>query len=305
MQVKIDFRHLRYFIAIAEEESFVGASLKLNIAQPALSRQIKALEDDLRVDLLIRNSKGVALTNAGAIFLAEAKKIIDNLDTMILKTRRSAEESLSQNIVGACNDAISMKEISQHMNAFTQNRTNVEYRLLMRSKSEALRMVTDGTIDFYLGPETKNVNETLEAQDFLEEEGVIVHPTTSPDKNHELRWIIVPDLFEDHEKVLEKEFGPRTTFKGIPLIADDWACALSLVASGQGISVVPKSWAALNFDQVAVKPTERISHRFKYQIYFSNINESADFGALTRWLKKSQVTKAEAQTLDPRSRSLI
>ncbi|MDB6072997.1 MAG: LysR family transcriptional regulator [Verrucomicrobiaceae bacterium] len=72
----MELRHLRYFMAVAEGLSFRGAADKLRVAQPALSAQIKSLEDELGVKLLERTTRSVSLTNAGRVLLEEARTVL-------------------------------------------------------------------------------------------------------------------------------------------------------------------------------------------------------------------------------------
>ena len=71
----MELRHLRYYIAVAEALNFTKAAARLRVAQPALSRQMQSLEDEIGVELLKRSPRGVTLTPEGKLFLDEARKL--------------------------------------------------------------------------------------------------------------------------------------------------------------------------------------------------------------------------------------
>jgi DNA-binding transcriptional LysR family regulator len=85
----MELRHLRYFVAVAEERSFVRAARRLRLTQPALSRQIRDLEGELGVTLFHRLPRGVQLTPAGEAFLAEARNTIQDAARAIASARRA------------------------------------------------------------------------------------------------------------------------------------------------------------------------------------------------------------------------
>ena len=86
----MELRHLRYFIAVAEERHMTRAAERLGIQQPPLSMQIRALEQELDVQLFRRQPRGVELTDAGVAFLDRARVILDQVDRALATTRRTA-----------------------------------------------------------------------------------------------------------------------------------------------------------------------------------------------------------------------
>jgi DNA-binding transcriptional LysR family regulator len=86
----MELRHLRYFVAVAEMENVSRAAQRLHVSQPALSRQIRDLEDDLGFMLLERGPKSVRLTSAGRVFLREAKAVLARADEAVEKGRAEA-----------------------------------------------------------------------------------------------------------------------------------------------------------------------------------------------------------------------
>src|SRR5271168_756869 len=88
----MELRHLRYFVAVAEEGSLtLAAERRLHTAQPSLSRQIRDLEYEVGVQLLVRSAKGVELTDAGRVFLDHARLTLAQAEATLVAARRAAK----------------------------------------------------------------------------------------------------------------------------------------------------------------------------------------------------------------------
>lgn len=86
----MDLRHLRYFIAVAEESHITRAAERLGMQQPPLSQQIKAIEQELEAQLFLRKPRGVELTEAGGALLEDARGILAHLERALETARRTA-----------------------------------------------------------------------------------------------------------------------------------------------------------------------------------------------------------------------
>jgi len=101
----MELRHLRTFVTLAEELHFGAAAARLNVAQPALSQQIKRLEKELGVQLLARTSRRVALTAEGAMLVAWARRTLNDADSLKRIARRAAEGEVGVLRIGAVSPA--------------------------------------------------------------------------------------------------------------------------------------------------------------------------------------------------------
>src|SRR5438045_9389546 len=97
----VELRHLRYFVAVAEAENVLrAATQKLHVSQPAVSRQIRDLEDELGVQLFERTGKAVSLTDAGRVFLREARAVLERTDEAVKNVRDFAHAGEAELHVG-------------------------------------------------------------------------------------------------------------------------------------------------------------------------------------------------------------
>jgi DNA-binding transcriptional LysR family regulator len=125
---RVELRHLRYFVAVAEAGSVVNAAKALNIAQPALSRQIMDLERLVGVTLFERLPHGVRLTRAGRTFLEEARKALDAAGRAVARARDGAEVSHDRLRVGYAELLAHWRLLADAMHRFRMTHPIVEIR---------------------------------------------------------------------------------------------------------------------------------------------------------------------------------
>src|SRR5215217_6751400 len=121
----MELRHLRYFIAVAEALNFRRAAEQLRVAQPALSKQIRDLEDELGARLLDRNTAGVRLTDAGAVLLNEARQILLAAQQAAIAVRDAAQGRRGRIVIGNIG-AMSAAILPSNLTAFRERYPDVD-----------------------------------------------------------------------------------------------------------------------------------------------------------------------------------
>ena len=103
----MELRHLRYFLAVGEEQHFRRAAQRLRVAQPALSRQIQMLEEELGFKLFKRLPRGVKITDAGKLFLDDARRILQEVNDSIGRAKEAHHSSGRRALPeGRCGDRL-------------------------------------------------------------------------------------------------------------------------------------------------------------------------------------------------------
>jgi DNA-binding transcriptional LysR family regulator len=142
----VELRHLRYFLAVGEALNFTKAAARLRVAQPALSRQIQDLEDEIGVDLLRRSPRGVTLTAEGKLFLEETRELLKRVDESVEKTRALARGEYGELHIGYI--PIPTAEIlPRALEAFRKAVPHVKLVLHDLSTDELIAGLRDGTLE--------------------------------------------------------------------------------------------------------------------------------------------------------------
>jgi DNA-binding transcriptional LysR family regulator len=141
----MELRHLRYFVAVAEAENVSRAALKLHVSQPALSRQIRDLEDELGFLLLERSAKSVRLTEAGRVFLTEARSVLQRAEEAVRAARAIATGGGGELHVGYA-PSLTARILPPTLRAFQAELPNVRVRLHDLSTEEMLAGLREGKL---------------------------------------------------------------------------------------------------------------------------------------------------------------
>ncbi len=145
----MELRHLRYFVAVAEELNFTRAAQRLNTAQPSLSQQIRHLEAEVGVPLLARTKRSVALTEGGKVFLADARRILAHVDRAAQRAAQALQGKFAEVAVGIV-PAAEIKVLPKLVPLLERKLPGVRWTFHNLPSAEQKRMLATGSLDIGL-----------------------------------------------------------------------------------------------------------------------------------------------------------
>ena len=262
----MELRHLRYFLAVAEEGHVTRAAERLGIQQPPLSQQIRALERELDVRLFRRRPRGVELTEAGSALLAEVRTILGQVEHAVAATRRTARGEQGRIALGFTSSAPFHPFVPRVIRAFREAYPLVALTLEESGTTALIDAVRGGRVDaaFIRTPVADPAGLRLDP--LLEEPMVVAlpaeHPLT-PAAGADAPPIALKALSAETFLVFRRPDGPGlydTTISAClaagftPRIGQEApriVSTLNLVAAGLGIAIVPASLQRMHMDGVA------------------------------------------------------
>jgi len=263
----MELRHLRYFIAVAEEGHITRAAEKLGMQQPPLSLQIRALEKELNVQLFKRLPRGVELTDAGSAFLERARAILDQVERALATTRRTARGEQGRVAVGFTSSAPFHPFVPRVIRSFREISPLVSLVLEESGSSELVQALHSEEIDaaFIRSPVADVVG--LLVRPILEEEMLVALPDGHP-LAAESAALPLAELANETFILYKRPGGPGlydtiiTACRGSgfsPRVGQEAPriiSTLNLVAAGLGVSIVPASLRRLQMDGVLYRRLE-------------------------------------------------
>ena len=280
----MELRHLRYFVAVAEELHFSRAALRLHIAQPPLSQQIRQLEDELGVQLFRRTKRRVELTDPGRVVLEEARRTLAQASRVMSAARRAAEGTVGYLGVGFSSSA-PYTTLPAILRRFRSEFPDIVMNLHERSSEEQIDLLAAGTIDVgFVRRPVENAPKSLVINTILRERLLVAMP-----HDHRLRNMsTVPVRALAHESFL---LFPRHAAPGLydqigtlcrragfkPVVAQEavqMQTIISLVSAGLGIAIVPESIRNLHREHVLYRTLSPGSVRTEMAVTYDRGNES-------------------------------
>ena len=255
----MELRHLRYFCAVAEAKNMTRAAEKLFMAQPPLTRQIKQLEEEMGVELLAREARGISLTKAGEHFWKQAQLILEKLDSSIKESQRihGGEKRLFR--IGFV-PSVFYGQLPLLIRRLRQS-TQADVELHELKTSEQVEALQAGKLDIGFGrvlmPHTEDdVTQTLLFREPMLAALPINHPlvgsSLSMAQLAELPLVLYPaGPAPTFANICQDLFTSRGLKVNVSQQVNDIQTALGLVASEMGFTLVPEQVKRMNRDGVA------------------------------------------------------
>jgi DNA-binding transcriptional LysR family regulator len=263
----MELRYFEYFVAVAEELSFSRAAERLSISQPPLSQQIQRLEKELGVQLFARTKRNVELTEAGKIFLEQARQTLTQADVAVKTAKRAGRGEIGRLVVGFVGSS-AYGFLPTAIRTFRERFPDVELILKELTTMEQVEALSAGQIDLgFLRPPI--------FEDELEQESVQEEPffIALSEKHHLSNRAVIPPKALAHEPFIlvprslapgfydqmiaicaEAGFRPRMVQEAI-----QFHVIISLVAAGLGIAFVPASIQSFQRTDVVYLPLEQVT----------------------------------------------
>jgi DNA-binding transcriptional LysR family regulator len=245
----MELRHLRYFMAVGEEQHYGRAARRLHVAQPALSRQIQDLEEEIGFKLFDRLPRGVKLSAGGKLFLEDVRRILQDINEAAVRAGRVALGRSGTLRVGFTENASWRGVVPESFRRFRELQPDAELQLQPAGSLEQLEAVRSGRLDagfVFNMPKSDPELELLPvAVQYIELAALKGHPLTKL-KKLRLRdlaeatfvWFPRRESPELYDRLMRECFrgglkSPRIVQEGL-----DEATILSLVATGLGVGWV-------------------------------------------------------------------
>lgn len=266
----MDLRHLRYFVAVAQELHFGRAAQRLGMAQPPLSQRVRELEAELGVRLFGRTRPRVELSHAGRVFLEQARATLARAEEAVRSARQAANVEAGRFSIGL-SPWVEYTHVPHVVQAFGTRYRNIDVELHTLSATAQIQALQEHRIDVGFLP-SADCGPTIEIRSRIRDSVIAVLP-----EMHRLarrRRLRLADLVDgplivlarhaapEHGELIRRLFGRNGVSPRLRYEADHPQTIMSLVAAGVGLSLVPGSLLNAGLSHVVYRRLPPSSERF-------------------------------------------
>lgn len=264
---QIDLKHLRYFMAVAEELHFGRAARRLNMSQPPLSQQIMAIEDILGVMLFKRTQRHVELTPAGEYLLPEARRLLHDMERIATQTKEAESGLIGHLRIGQNFSSPFHPFTTKLLHEFHKAYPYIKVELVLHEQGNILQLTDLQTAhldaaliwldDGHSEPDITRLDLAKDALDVVMPSG---HPLAKKDKIHIRDLVGLPFISQPRYAGTQRYEGIRKAFDSIgetPNVmyeALQMPLVMNMVAAGQGVSLLPSFLGKIPMTGVVFRP---------------------------------------------------
>ena len=266
MLAQMELRHLRYFVTVAEEQNVTRAAARLHVSQPPLSRQIRDLEDELGVALFEHGAKAVKLTEAGRVFLTEARAALQRVDDAVQMIKAVASGEQGEIHVGYA-PSLAVELLPRALKYFQESNPGVRAQLHDLSTQQMLRGLREGKLHVALLVQvTPKVMADFDFEE-LQRHAVCVamHPTHPLGRARKIsleqiaRERLIAFTLADYPEYHAWIADLFAAMKRPPQIVEEHDSVTSLIAaveSGRGVALVSQRLDCLAGPRLKIRPIQ-------------------------------------------------
>lgn len=284
----MDMRRLRYYVTVAEEQSFTKAAEKLFIAQPPLSRQIQNLETDLGIQLFERGSRPLKMTTAGEFLYQHAVKLLSNAAEIKAMTQRigGLEHTITMGFVGSVLYGL----LSKIVYLYSQQQPHLKIEMVEMTTMQQIIALKDGRIDVGFG--RLHISDPAIKRVLLRDEALFLALHSSHHLAANKEGIYLADIVNENIFLYPNQVQPSFATLVQNLFSEynldpanlrtvrELQLALGFVAAGIGVCIVPESARSIQLAHLHYLPILDATAVSPIFMSVRNMDKSKDLVAL-------------------------
>ena len=277
----MELRHLKYFVTVVNEKHFSRAAEKLHLVQPALSMQIRDMEQELGTTLLRRTTRNIELTEAGALFYDEAVRTLEQADRAIYIAKRAGKGLIGTIRIGYAGNAILSGILPKKLRRYRRDYPDVEVELLETPLMKCAQAILEDRLDVCFMPSFLDKAPTgLACRKLADFPWIIAmassHPltkyfslTAGMLRNESFILYSGPKATNGHGAVLQRLMGRhlKVAYKSANAFS-----VIALATAGYGITLLPGSYLSVYIPRLTYRLIRNFKERSDITLYY-RVNE--------------------------------